>query len=925
MLAHTPEYLSPYEKALRAMILIGTYGLDDLSNTEVGLSLDGILTVSVPDVLDVEAMKKEKGTIAEITGYAGMFSMSTPSGTTIFASDGILTTEEHSENGSVASMRVPVHDTHAMLAVLRKVSAIIEALTGHALNDLVPIDEKVRARSIGTGSWADDENDVHPVDFFISRTGVPNKKFFPIIDTLVSREYMNLGVFDGKWYYPFEIRPAYSSSAGTKEWSIDPKVAVVPYDTFDGVIPFSRKPGNTDIATLHNSIASAISKACSPMLASPVEAAKLANWFANGAHDTLVELGFHRYSGALSIQGNMLKVECNSGMTMSFDLTVLEGHPGRTLADLMDTPNVTCFHVNIKNGLATIDKGPYVVEDMEIGKVVSMGKRKNTAPRTASPQPSRYLSFLNNAPYSEASSKTCADNAWACNYVPSNGIRYAAKKIQNSIDESGGILTPVYPAGLAAIRIKSHDTDLKSYSFKQVKDRAQRPQFAAAVVVDASRCGIKSARLAVNELFAGAGVNAGEGLLMCVLPKDDVSSWSDEERDEMEKSLTQLAEMASSKVIFISADKLDILVDVTTTKTKTARQSGKMSEAKIREEMRKMCSNSSVVHIEGGKPKVDRNRYSYPYNSNKDEIADKILAAPGKWAIAVFNEDRPYYTAQSWQTTCCHVMMALGFLPKGIEHICCVDPGHYNAKRAKMVSEMGVAILFDDSGKAPGVSGIVPSEWIGKDPLAAGGSINRNQVMDFRTYSTSIFYTGPVSDDLIETARSYEEMRLAGRFYDELRKRFDNSRKSAGYGQGRKVSAFGDDIRKMNMFVEKMSYGSLDAKIEHVPSDEALTQGIPEDVARTLDPWKATALAHVIFADIRTEVENERCEDVVDKFGDICEIWRAKLEEGAGMTFDISKVGSWNSDTFQGVGSACGIDTAIEAYFVGVPLEDLLM
>ena len=130
MLAHTPEYLSPYEKALRAMILIGTYGLDDLSNTEVGLSLDGILTVSVPDVLDVEAMKKEKGTIAEITGYAGMFSMSTPSGTTIFASDGILTTEEHSENGSVASMRVPVHDTHAMLAVLRKVSAIIEALTG---------------------------------------------------------------------------------------------------------------------------------------------------------------------------------------------------------------------------------------------------------------------------------------------------------------------------------------------------------------------------------------------------------------------------------------------------------------------------------------------------------------------------------------------------------------------------------------------------------------------------------------------------------------------------------------------------------------------------------------------------------------------------------------------------------------------------
>ena len=43
------------------------------------------------------------------------------------------------------------------------------------------------------------------------------------------------------------------------------------------------------------------------------------------------------------------------------------------------------------------------------------------------------------------------------------------------------------------------------------------------------------------------------------------------------------------------------------------------------------------------------------------------------------------------------------------------------------------------------------------------------------------------------------------------------------------------------------------------------------------------------------------------------------------MTFDISKVGSWNSDTFQGVGSACGIDTAIEAYFVGVPLEDLLM
>ena len=930
MSAQTPDYLSPYEKALRALILIGTYGLPDLSNAEINLSLDGMLTVSVPDIIDIEKAKTEKKLIKEIVGYAESFSISTPSKSLVFTIDGAVETQETADTGTVSSMRVPAHDAHDMLVSLRKITAIIEALSGHALNDLVPVDEAIRAFPVGSGSWENAEDDsVYPVEFFLARTGSPDERFFQTVATMITGESVNLGVFDGKWYYPANVRRGYGSET-PYVWTADAKIAVVPYGSFDGKIPTggSQRGNAVDGASLHASIAAAMPSACAKTTGSAIELAKAANWFAQGAHDMLVELGLSRYRGALAMSGNILEANSGSVLSMPLDMSVLEEHPGYAISDLMNTPQVTCFHIAVKNGVAGIDKGPYVTEDNDLSRAVAMGIQTLTSAqlKTLPTRVSRahYTKTTSVFPYSEASGRTCADTVYAENFVPAGEIKYAAKKLQNLIDGLNTTLTPVYPAGLAMIRIKNHETDIDDYSPKRIRTKVQRPQFAATVIVDTSRRGVKSARLAANELFATSGVNAGEGLLVCMLPKDaDGTPWSDDERSEMEHTLVELAKMSSSNVSFVSADKLDAIVDAATSKTKAARSSGKLSEAKVREEIRKMCSGAIVINIEGGKPVQNK-----PYRTSgaTGEVYEKILKNPAKWAVAVLESDYEVnYATRSWASNCVWTMLALGFLPKGVEHICCVDAGHYNAKRAKMISEIGIAILYDNSGKAANVSAAVPAEWFSEDPLAAGGSANRNQVMDFRTYSTTITYSGPVPENLEDAARSYEELRLAGRLYDELARRFENNRKGENRSYGRRVSAYAEDVRNMNMFVDKMSYGMLSADLKGSPTDEIVTSGVPDDVEKTLEPWKAKSLSAVVFANTRLEVERERCENIVGKFADICAIWKAKLEEGAGMTFDISKVGSWNADTFQGVGSACGIDTAIEAYFAGVPLEDLLM
>ena len=64
--------------------------------------------------------------------------------------------------------------------------------------------------------------------------------------------------------------------------------------------------------------------------------------------------------------------------------------------------------------------------------------------------------------------------------------------------------------------------------------------------------------------------------------------------------------------------------------------------------------------------------------------------------------------------------------------------------------------------------------------------------------------------------------------------------------------------------------------------------------------------------------------DMIEKFADICKLWKTSLFDAAGMTFTISAINDNNVETFKGVGTACGVDTAVEAYMIGVPIEDLI-
>ena len=262
---------------------------------------------------------------------------------------------------------------------------------------------------------------------------------------------------------------------------------------------------------------------------------------------------------------------------------------------------------------------------------------------------------------------------------------------------------------------------------------------------------------------------------------------------------------------------------------------------------------------------------------------------------------------------------------QNIKKICNVAPSHWNAKRAKAVQDLGITILYDSSEKSPSTTPMFASETFADAPSRTADEEDhagypRHRRADRRTFPLRIAYTGLVAEKFADATEQMEKMRIVGELYDGLSEQFHAQDTMRGLGNKSEIP-----IEQMPMFVKAMSYNELNIDGIETPTSEDLTGGYPHSVVSNDVPaWKMKILSNISITQSRNKVNDEMCyPDLVEKFADICRLWKIRLFEGAGMTFTVTAIGEHNIDTFQGVGTACGLDTAIEAYMLGVPIEDL--
>ena len=388
---------------------------------------------------------------------------------------------------------------------------------------------------------------------------------------------------------------------------------------------------------------------------------------------------------------------------------------------------------------------------------------------------------------------------------------------------------------------------------------------AALVIVDASQHGVSKVRAGIGRVFDNNSVLAAgdNGMFAIIPPKDNGVAWTADELDATVNAITEIGNSLFNKVVYVPADK------VASSLSKI--ESNGMSEAE-RGEIDKMFSTNRVCVLADENATASHRAFSGRENASMSNLGSRIAENPEEWGVIVADKSisRPYEAAYRYA----RVAFALGLVPESVKKIACIGSNHFSKDRAALLAEKNVTVIYDDSGMS-------------EDAVIEIGA--------FSCAGQRVTFTGNVSDEII----AYKDHKNNEQANDTIRSMWYT--KLGGYSWRYRETV---DVADM---ISAFSFGHESyAKV-------TTTHELSGWVAEIID---GTNLNY-------TGKKATDTEALAKRLGDILDIWRARCDQAA-ISINVNNMTETALKSQMEIGRCLGIENDIEAYYMGVPADDII-
>ena len=387
----------------------------------------------------------------------------------------------------------------------------------------------------------------------------------------------------------------------------------------------------------------------------------------------------------------------------------------------------------------------------------------------------------------------------------------------------------------------------------------------ALVIVDGSQHGVSKVRAGIGRVFDNNDVLADgdNGMFAIIPPKGEGKTWTADEITEMVATMTKIGKTLFNDVVYIPSSK------VVSSLSKI--ESNGMSEAE-RGEIDKMFSTNRICTMLDENANGTYRAFGGNGHSSTANLGSRIAEEPERWGVIV--ADKAYNQAYTVAYEYARAAFALGLVPEGIKQIACIGANHYNKARAELLAEKNITVIYDDSD-------------LSKDTAIASGAFNY--------YNGRVSFTGEVSDEIA----AYKDHKTNEQADSNIRSMW--YAKLGGYSWRSRLSMNVDEM------IDAFTFGHESyAKIAS---------------AHTLNGWVAEIIDSITLN--YTGKKDNETEAMAARLGDILEIWNARCKQ-ASINIDLNSMTASTLKMLLVVGRSLGIENDIEAYYMGVPADDII-
>lgn len=557
-----------------------------------------------------------------------------------------------------------------------------------------------------------------------------------------------------------------------------------------------------------------------------------------------------------------ISVWSEDGTAVRLDSKKLIGFGSHSLAELIGTPNIVAGLVDTPKSYMR-NAGVYVASNCDLSRIMG-GKAQVASPSGE---------VCRNLPgYAIAKKKTVADNvSLGKPSMFGEQIDLAASYENDASKKACNILYSPragYPAGLALMNLAGIDS--------------RKP----VCLIDASRCGIRKARMGIVDIVENS--EAAKGWSSCtyflVPPAADGSAVAKEQMEKIVSLAEELATESGARFTYVPADKV----------SEMSRKSGpgKMKSS----ELEKMFSNCKLVnryisYDEDG-TRV-RDALETAWRGDKRKMADAMNENPTAWGIVVASAEHSDSLAVSEKFA--RSLLAMEMVPEYIEHVVCMNSRNFSMSRAAMCVEAGAMVLFDESGKASSLSCFTTD------------TVSLHQEGKYLAGAQVVMDVAPTAEYL--AVRNRNVVRNSSSEFTSLLNAALGIRWTGGL----------DSSRFSPKWVETITCGR--EKLPVLPLDENVGE-IPD--------WKKSAFAQIAVnarskdesGDFASEYEKQVA-SVQDGFANCAKLWGWCLDSMC-LSIKLDKMSDATLDKLAQIADAIGVESCIDSLYAGVPMEDIM-
>lgn len=391
-------------------------------------------------------------------------------------------------------------------------------------------------------------------------------------------------------------------------------------------------------------------------------------------------------------------------------------------------------------------------------------------------------------------------------------------------------------------------------------------------IIDASKIGISRVRSGIGRVFDNIVWNNDDtdqasGFFAVIPPKygDSTKNWTKKEIKQQVETLTNFAESVfdNAEVVYIDCNKIESGLAKKNT-----------DNAVARDELTKMLNVHRVIEVNH-----DYNYGSKVWTGRGDAVknAKQLVSDADTSGVIICNDYSDNVRGYEVAADYAEAVIALDIIPKNIDKIYCVSSRHFNQERAALLIANGIEVIYDATDTVPAV---IPTDNL-----------------YFQRGNRNIAYNGLINEDVLTYIINKEEKMNRDSINSKLREIFGTvyswNHRSINYAENfLSVATFGHrELPSCGIAPEFINYRT-----------------------NVLDKIKLDTHYDNDYSEIEKELE------------EIKKIWNSVLEH-CPMRLDAncgSEDSRENAKWIQKFGEWAGIKEIVDAYYKGVPVEDLI-